>query len=190
MPNPAYMDAQKELGWSMRGVLTDWLIQVHARFRFIPETLFLAVNILDRFLSARVVSVNKLQLVGVACLFVAAKAEEIFSPSMSNFIFIADNAFTDNELLQAERYILKTLDWNLSYPSPINFLRRASKADEYNIQVRTVAKFFLEISVVEWRLLHAPPSLLAAASIWLGRLVLDQGDWVRAFSRRIRRLQM
>jgi len=65
-----------QLAWSMRVILLDWLVQVHAHFRLLPETLFLCVNIINRFLSARVVSLTKLQLVGIACLFVVSKVEE------------------------------------------------------------------------------------------------------------------
>ncbi len=173
------MDNQKDLAWKMRGILTDWLIQVHTRFRLLPETLYLAVNIIDRFLSARVVSLAKLQLVGITCMFLAAKVEEIVAPSAMNFLYCADSSYTEAEILQAEKYILKTLEWNMGYPNPIHFLRRVSKADEYNVQARTVAKYFLEIECVEWRLIAAPPSLLAAASMWLARFVLGKEDWVR-----------
>ncbi|KAG5439657.1 hypothetical protein PCK2_000791, partial [Pneumocystis canis] len=62
LPLPDYMDRQKELQWKMRGILVDWLIEVHAKFRLLPETLFLSVNIIDRFLSLRVCSLPKLQL--------------------------------------------------------------------------------------------------------------------------------
>ncbi|OSD08765.1 hypothetical protein PYCCODRAFT_1462954 [Trametes coccinea BRFM310] len=177
MPNPNYMANQKDLAWKMRGILTDWLIQVHSRFRLLPETLFLCVNIIDRFLSARVVSLAKLQLVGITCMFIAAKVEEIVAPSASNFLYCADSSYTEQEILQAERYVLKTIDWNLSYPNPIHFLRRISKADDYNVQVRTIGKYLLEIQCLEWRLIAAPPSLLAAASIWLARLILGFSDW-------------
>ncbi|KAI0777212.1 A/B/D/E cyclin [Trametes elegans] len=177
MPNPHYMTNQKDLAWKMRGILTDWLIQVHSRFRLLPETLFLCVNIIDRFLSARVVSLAKLQLVGITCMFIAAKVEEIVAPSASNFLYCADSSYNESEILQAERYVLKTIDWNLSYPNPIHFLRRISKADDYNVQVRTIGKYLLEIQCLEWRLIGAPPSLLAAASIWLARLILGFPDW-------------
>ncbi|KAI0634848.1 cyclin-like protein [Trametes polyzona] len=177
MPNPNYMANQKDLAWKMRGILTDWLIQVHSRFRLLPETLFLCVNIIDRFLSARVVSLAKLQLVGITCMFIAAKVEEIVAPSASNFLYCADSSYTESEILQAERYVLKTIDWNLSYPNPIHFLRRISKADDYNVQVRTIGKYLLEVQCLEWRLIAAPPSLLAAASIWLARLILGFSDW-------------
>ncbi|CCM00725.1 uncharacterized protein FIBRA_02765 [Fibroporia radiculosa] len=177
MPNPRYMENQKDLAWKMRGILTDWLIQVHSRFRLLPETLFLCVNIIDRFLSARVVSLAKLQLVGVTCMFIAAKVEEMVAPSATNFLYCADSSYTENDILQAERYVLKTIDWNLSYPNPIHFLRRVSKADDYNVQVRTIAKYLLEIQCLEWRLIAAPPSLLAAAAIWLARIILGYSDW-------------
>ncbi|KAH9835265.1 cyclin-like protein [Rhodofomes roseus] len=177
MPNPRYMENQKDLAWKMRGILTDWLIQVHSRFKLLPETLFLCVNIIDRFLSTRVVSLAKLQLVGITCMFIAAKVEEIVAPSATNFLYCAHSSYNEAEILQAERYVLKTIDWNLGYPNPIHFLRRVSKADEYNIQVRTIAKYLLEIQCLEWRLIAAPPSLLAAASIWLARLILGFDYW-------------
>ena len=172
------MESQKELAWRMRGVLADWLIQVHYRFQLQAETLFLCINIMDRFLSARVVSLAKFQLVGITCLFVAAKVEEILAPSVTHFLMCAESTYTEGEILQAERYILKTLDWNMSYPSPMHYLRRVSKADHYNVEVRTLAKYFLEIQCVEWRLVAAPPSLIAAASIWLARVVMGYEYWV------------
>ena len=116
MPNPNYMEMQKDLVWKMRGIVTDWLIQVHSRFRLLPETLFLCVNIIDRFLSARVVSLVKLQLVGITCMFITAKVEEIISPSAANFLHCADSSYSETEIFQAERYAPKTPDWNLSYP--------------------------------------------------------------------------
>jgi G2/mitotic-specific cyclin 1/2 len=173
------MESQKELAWKMRGILMDWLIQVHVRFRLLPETLFLCVNLIDRFLSARVVSLAKLQLVGVTCLFIASKFEEVISPSVTHFLLCADSTYTESEILQAERYVLKTLDWNLGFPNPVHYLRRVSKADGYDVKVRTLAKYLLEISCLEWRLLAAPPSLMAAASIWLARLALGYEQWVR-----------
>ena len=116
-------------------------------------------------------------------MFIAAKLEEIVAPSASNFLYCADSSYTESEILQAERYVLKTIDWNLSYPNPIHFLRRTSKADDYNVQVRTIGKYLLEIQCLEWRLIAAPPSLLAAASIWLARLILGYTEWVSVLIR-------
>ncbi len=178
MPNPNYVDTQTEITWSTRGELIDWLIQLHSRFRLMPETLYLAINLVDRFLSFRFSSLAKLQLVGVTCMFIAAKVEETLAPSVTNFIYAVESSYTEQHIIKAESYILKTVDWNLSYPCPLNFLRRASKADDYNQMTRTLGKYFTEIGLLEWRLLSATPSLLAAASLWLARMVFGYTEWV------------
>ncbi|TPX59652.1 hypothetical protein SpCBS45565_g07675 [Spizellomyces sp. 'palustris'] len=177
LPGSDYMDEQKELQWNMRSILVDWLIEVHYKFRLLPETLYLAVNIVDRFLTLRVVSLVKLQLVGVTALFIAAKYEEVVAPSIQNFIYMADGGYTDEEILKAERYVLQVLDFALQYPSPMSFLRRCSKADQYDIHTRTVAKYLMEISLVDHRFLVHVPSKVAAASMSLARRMLGRVPW-------------
>lgn len=177
-PNADYMDHQEDLGWKMRGILVDWLVEVHTRFHLLPETLFLAVNIIDRFLTAKVVQLDRLQLVGVTAMFIASKYEEVLSPHVANFRHVADDGFTEAEILSAERYILGALNYDLSYPNPMNFLRRISKADNYDIQTRTLGKYLMEISVLDHRFMDYLPSHVAAASMYLARLILDKGEWV------------
>ena len=85
---PEYIDNQ-EFPWTARGVLTDWLIEVHVRLYLMPETLILAVNIVDCFLSARVISLAKLSLLGITCLFISSKVEEIgASPPIMHFLHL------------------------------------------------------------------------------------------------------
>ncbi|WWD00554.1 hypothetical protein V866_007488 [Kwoniella sp. B9012] len=177
MPDSDYMDKQAELQWKMRAILMDWIIEVHAKFRLLPETLFIATNLVDRFLSKRVISLVKFQLVGLTALFIAAKYEEVICPSIEHFLHMTDGGYDTDEILKAERYMLSTLSFDLSYPNPLHFLRRISKADGYDIQTRTVAKFLVEISCVEHELIAYKPSQLAAAAMWLARKCLDRGEW-------------
>ena len=178
MPNPNYMEHQEYLEWHLRGVLVDWLIEVHTRFHLLPETMFLAINIIDRFLSARVVELEKLQLVGITAMFIASKYEEVLSPHVQNFKHVADDGFSEEEILKAERFVLAALNYDLSYPNPMNFLRRISKADNYDIQTRTLGKYLLEISLVDHKFMAFHPSHIAAASMYLSRLILERGEWV------------
>ena len=177
-PNANYMDHQDDLEWKMRGILVDWLIEVHTRFRLLPETLFLAVNIVDRFLSQKVVPLDKLQLVGITAMFIASKYEEVLSPHVGNFVHVADDGFTIEEVLSAERYTLSTLKYDLSYPNPMNFLRRISKADNYDIQTRTLGKYLMEISLVDHRFLEYKQSHVAATAMYLARMIYERGGWV------------
>jgi G2/mitotic-specific cyclin 3/4 len=158
-PNASYMDHQAEIQWSMRSVLMDWLVQVHNRFTLLPETLFLAVNYVDRFLSCKVVSLGKLQLV-----------QEI--------VYMVDGAYTVDEILKAERFMLSMLHFELGWPGPMSFLRRISKADDYDLETRTLAKYFLEITVMDERFVGCAPSFLAAGAHSLARFMLKKGDWV------------
>ncbi|KAI4287946.1 MAG: hypothetical protein L6R35_002798 [Caloplaca aegaea] len=177
MPNPDYMDHQEHIEWHLRGVLVDWLIEVHTRFHLLPETIFLAINIIDRFLSSRVVELEKLQLVGITAMFIASKYEEVLSPHVQNFKHVADDGFSEEEILKAERFVLLALNYDLSYPNPMNFLRRISKADNYDIQTRTLGKYLLEISLLDHRFMQFPPSQLAAGAMYLSRLILERGEW-------------
>jgi len=177
-PNADYMDHQEDLEWKMRGILVDWLIEVHTRFHLLPETLFLAVNIIDRFLSVKMVQLDRLQLVGVTAMFIASKYEEVLSPHVANFRHVADDGFTEDEILTAERYVLTALDYDISYPNPMNFLRRISKADDYDIQTRTLGKYLMEISLLDHRFMNYLPSHVAAASMYLARAILGRGEWV------------
>ena len=178
MPNPTYMDHQEHLDWNERDVLVDWLVEVHQSFNLLPETLYLTINIIDRFLSAKVVQLDKVQLVGITAMFIASKYEEVMSPHVSNFSYIARNDYTDAQILGAERYILAALNYDLSYPNPMNFLRRISKADNYDIQTRTLGKYLLEIGSVEPQFLSYYPSHVAAAAMYMARLILERGPWV------------
>lgn len=73
----------------MREMLIDWMCQAHLRYHMLPETLWIAVNLVDRFLSIRAVSLVKLQLVGITALFIAAKYEEILAPTYVHFTFMS-----------------------------------------------------------------------------------------------------
>lgn len=171
------MEFQKDLTWKMRTILVDWLIEIHGKFRLLPETLFLTNNLLDRFLSARTVSVNKLQLVGITCLFIAAKYEEIMAPSIQNYLYVVEG-YTEDEIIKAERYILSVLDYGLHYPNPLSFLRRCSKADQYDTQCRTLAKYLMEISLLDHRFITTPSSKVAATGMYIARLMLGKESWV------------
>ncbi|KAF9157135.1 G2/mitotic-specific cyclin [Actinomortierella ambigua] len=177
MPEPTYMDSQPELAWKMRGVLLDWLAEVHHKFRMLPETLFLAVNIMDRFMSLREVSLVKYQLVGITALFIAAKYEEVMAPSIQNYVYMSDGGYSAQEIRDAERYVLQTLGFSVAFPNPMNFLRRVSKADNYNLHSRTIAKYLLELPLLDYHLMQYPPSMIAASAMCLARRMLGAYDW-------------
>ncbi|CCH42865.1 G2/mitotic-specific cyclin-B2 [Wickerhamomyces ciferrii] len=175
LPLSDYLSKQTFINGNMRDQLVDWMNEVHLKFRLLPETLFVSTNLMDRFLSKEIVQVNRLQLLGTACMFIASKYEEIYSPSVSNFA--NESGSTVEEILAAEKFVLEILSFDVSYPNPMNFLRRISKADDYDIHSRTIGKYFMEISIMDYHFIGIKPSLCAAASIFLARKLLGKDDW-------------
>lgn len=174
LPDPGYLFKQTQLKPKMRSILVDWLVEMHQRFRLLPETLFLAINIMDRFMSLEVVQIDKLQLLATGLLFIAAKYEEVFSPSVKNYAYFTDGSYTEDEILQAEKYILTILNFDLNYPNPMNFLRRILKADDYDVQLRTLGKYLLEITIIDYKFIGILPSLCLAAAMYIARLILGK----------------
>lgn len=174
LPNPNYLFEQTQLKPKMRSILVDWLVEMHQKFRLLPETLFLAINIMDRFMSVESVQIDKLQLLATGSLFIAAKYEEVFSPSVKNYAYFTDESYTEDQILQAEKYILTILNFDLNYPNPMNFLRRISKADDYDVQLRTLGKYLLEISIIDYKFIGMLPSLCSASAMYIARLILGK----------------
>lgn len=98
--NPNYMQLQTNITERMRGILLNWMEDVHIRFSLLSETFMVSCNIVDRYLSQRQVMKEKLQLVGVAAILIASKYEEIYAVEVSDLIYISDNAYTREEILK------------------------------------------------------------------------------------------
>ena len=120
--NPNYMHEQRDINEKMRNILIDWLIEVHLKFKLLPETLFLTINFIDRYLQKNQTPRDKLQLIAVSSLLIACKYEEIYPPEISSFVYITDNAYKKEEILNYELKILSTLDYDVTYPTPLRFL--------------------------------------------------------------------
>ena len=88
------MQKQPDITTNMRCVLVDWLVEVVDEFSLQPRTLYLAVSLIDRFLSHMSVLRGKLQLVGTTAMYIAAKIEEIYPPEIRDFAYITDNTYT------------------------------------------------------------------------------------------------
>jgi cyclin A len=89
---------QSDINFAMRSILCDWMVEVVEEYSMQQQTLYLAINYVDRYLSTQFVKREKLQLLGVACMLVAAKYEEIFPPAVDDFVYIADNTYTRAEV--------------------------------------------------------------------------------------------
>ncbi|KAH0451828.1 hypothetical protein IEQ34_019127 [Dendrobium chrysotoxum] len=170
--SPNYMSNQLDINERMRAILIDWLIEVHYKFELMEETLFLTVNLIDRFLARQSVVRRKLQLVGVTAMLLACKYEEIMVPVVEDFILISDRAYTREEILQMESLMANTLQFNMSVPTPYVFLRRFLKAAMSDRRLELLSSYIIELSLIEYEMLKYSPSMLAAAAIYTAQCSL------------------
>lgn len=159
---------------SMRAILIDWLVEVHEKFQCYPETLFLTINLMDRFLSKNKVTLSKLQLLAVTSLFIAAKFEEVNLPKLSDYAYITDGAASKNDIKNAEMFMLTSLEFNIGWPNPMNFLRRISKADRYDFQTRSIAKFLLEFIMCCHKFVDIKPSVTSAMAMFVAKKITEK----------------
>jgi hypothetical protein len=100
--------------------------------------------------------------------------------SVKEFVFMTEGGYSKEDILKGERIMLQTLDFRISaYCSPYSWCRKISKADEYDVQTRTLSKFLMEVTLLDHRFLRAKPSLIAAVGMYTARVMLG-GDWVRS----------
>jgi|Transcript_23189 cyclin B len=107
------MRKQTDINENVRAILVDWIISVHAKFKLLPETLYLTINLIDRYFSLFNVNKAEVQLVGITALLISTKYEEIYPPTVKDFIYLTDNTFTRQQILNMEKNMLFHLQFDI-----------------------------------------------------------------------------
>jgi cyclin B len=165
LPVPNYMDTQNDINEKMRGILNDWLIEVHLKYKLVPDTMYLTINLIDRYLSKKKVLRTKLQLVGVTAMFIASKYEEIFPPEAKDFVYITDNACNKKELLNMEIDMLTTLNFDITFPSQYRFLELYKQALNLSDIMFYYSYYLLDLCLINYKMIKYKFSELAATAV-------------------------
>ncbi|KAJ4832708.1 hypothetical protein Tsubulata_035192 [Turnera subulata] len=179
-PKTTYMEAvQQEITQSMRGILVDWLVEVSEEYKLVPDTLYMTVYLVDCFLSQNRIERQRLQLLGVTCMLIASKYEEICAPRIEEFCFITDNTYSRAEVLEMEARVLKVFGFQLFAPTTKTFLRRFLRAAQASYKIPSyeleyLADYLAELTLIEYSFLTFLPSVIAASAVFLARWTLDQ----------------
>ena len=173
-PEYGYMKRQNDINEKMRAILVDWLIEVHYKFKLNPETLFITVNLIDRYLSKAVVKRQLLQLVGVTAMLIASKYEDIYPPPIGDFVYITDNAYTQQDILEMEHDILRTLEFNVTFPSAFLFLNRYARLAKADDMTMALARYLTELPLIEYRMLKYSASMTAASALYVAFHILKK----------------
>lgn len=173
-----YLKKQEAINNSMRFILVDWLLEIHKRLKLFPETMYLCVNILDRFLEKHQVSKEKLQLVGATSLFIASKYEDIYHVDTENLISLCAGIYQREDFLNMESLILSTLDYNLTVVTCWPFIERFIRCADCSENAQLMAYYFSELSFLDEKFLQFESSRIASACIYLAQLMDNvQNPW-------------
>ncbi|XP_069143279.1 putative cyclin-B3-1 isoform X2 [Solanum lycopersicum] len=172
-PIKNYMEIQKEITPQMRGILINWLIEVHLKFDLMQEALFLMVTLLDYYLSLVRVKKNDLQLVGLTSLFLASKYEDLWHPRIIDLLSISGESYTRDQMLDMEKDILRKLKFRLNAATPYVFMLRLLKAAQADTRFEHLAFYLIELCLVEYEALNYKPSMLCASAIYVARCTMQ-----------------
>ncbi|XP_071990525.1 cyclin-A1 [Engystomops pustulosus] len=177
-PKPYYMRKQPDITSAMRTILVDWLAEVREEYKLRNETLFLAINYLDRFLSCMSVLRGKLQLVGTAAILLASKYEEIYPPDVDEFVYITDDTYTKKQLLRMEHLLLKVLAFDLTVPTINQFLLQYIHKHNGGTKAEHLAMYVSELTLLhDEHFLKYLPSVTAAAAYGLANYTINKVFW-------------
>lgn len=180
-PKACYMKKQPDITNSMRAILVDWLVEVGEEYKLQNETLYLAVNYIDRFLSSMSVLRGKLQLVGTAAMLLASKFEEIYPPEVAEFVYITDDTYTKKQVLKMEHLVLKVLSFDLAAPTINQFLTHYILNHSVTKQVESLAMYLGELSLVDSDpFLKYLPSQMASAAYIVANHTVTGGSWPKS----------
>lgn len=195
MINPPMIDLQPEIQWFMRPFLLDFLVELHTSFKLQPQTLFLCLNIIDRYCLKRIVFKRHYQLVGCTALWIAGKYEDkkLRVPTLKDLTLMCRSAYDEEMFIQMEMHILSTLDWNLVHPNledclqlaiqtshvvpssttPVKYNRGGQNSENALSAVTVVGRFLCEISLYERYFLTVPTSVVSITANLLACLMLQ-----------------
>ena len=166
--NPNYLkNTQKFINRKMRSILIDWLIDVHRKYKLKPETIYLTVNIIDRYLSKKNVETINLQLVGVVSLLISSKYEDIYPPKVRDLAEITDGAYVPNQLLSMEEKILSALNFDLFYPTQWHFFECYRKKLNLNKITFFFAWYLMELTLIDIGIINYKGSIIASSAVLL-----------------------
>ena len=180
---------------SIRYALVNWMTNLHCEFDMRPETLFLSVNLLDRFCEECEDVIEKSEIIslGVAALMLASKYEEVYYPCTRSFLKVTEGQVSKSSLLRMECEMLSawcssarfshtnrnsrsnigTLDFELTVPTAFTFLRRFLSrvtSPRYN-DVASLAHYMCESTLQHGVFLNFLPSLVAASCVHLAMVL-------------------
>ena len=184
-PKYGYMKLQTDINEKMRAILIDWIIVIHDKFHLKSQTLYQTIWLIDTYLSIKYIKRSDFQILGLGCLYIASKFQEIYYPQLKDCVEETDGAYTKEDLLKIEKDILKTTNYNLLPPSQEDFYNIISKYFGFNEKQYYFGKYFMENSLIDYNMLKYSPSVIAVSCSYIVMKFFNISNYHKLYSTRI-----
>ena len=176
IPDVESIDMQTEIQWYMRPFIVDFLIEAHQAFGLLPETLFLTINILDRYCSKRIVYRRHFQLVGCTALWIACKFSETprAVPHLKELEGMCCGLYDQDMFVQMERHVMDTLNWYIGAATVDGFLKLAIDGQPEDVELENMAFYIAEMATFYRDFVSVRPSDIAKAALYLAAIILHR----------------
>jgi hypothetical protein len=132
---------QSDVDAECRKAAINWVVERIAELEICSKALFLGIKMLDRLLLVRHIERSHLLLNAVACLNLAAKLENQFCPQLQTYTRLADNQFSDENLVSAELDIMHDLKYRTNSTTPILFVKMFVNSISGDVQLSLTTIF-------------------------------------------------
>lgn len=178
-PSPYLFDRQSNITPRMRSTVIDWIVEIHRRFKMHDDTLYMAMHIMDMYLTECDLDKACYQRLSCAALMLAAKSEERSVPLMEDFVYVAGKSFSSAALQRMEASLFEKVGCHVTPILPLSFVARSLRWLQATPQQKAYCLFILESLLLDSEFIGVRPSFLAAAVIYTGFKIMrkDEFQW-------------
>jgi hypothetical protein len=161
------LNTESEITPEMRAMVVDWLLEVHQIFHFQEKCLFTTIQLMDKFLSKKLISIDQFQLLALTSLNIASKQEEVEYPILDNFITISKNTVTKQEMIDMENDLISTIKFDILSPTVLDFFQIYASICNLNPVEVSQGLYIMNILLIDINMLKYKNSILAFAVLKL-----------------------
>ena len=174
---PQCLVSQSQITSTDRGLIIDWMSRIHFKTQLTTNTLYISIGILDRVIHLTDITIDRLEILACACLFIASKSEDLIPISLSSIITCSNNSFTKNDLIKMETQVSNLIEFDISFPTSLFFLTIFLRLNGQTQITMLLARYILEVAMTSEYFIDVKPSAIAATSLMMMRFICNEEPW-------------
>ena len=162
-----YMSYQYDLTPKIRACLINFIYMISEHLNLNDKTIYLSIQILDRFFCSKKIDISYIQLLAASSLFISTKFNEIIIPPIEYWLKILKGQYNKNKFLIMEYFILDSIDYNILPLYPVSFFEIINEKIKFNKYEFYLGLLLIEISQFEYNIIRFKSSVIVQSVVYL-----------------------